>query len=320
MAEASGLVIGALSLASLCSTCIQAFDTFEAGRNYQRDFVRAFTKFGLLRERLRHWGIGLNFEIQDCTYRPQRRSLKGDEDSVSTSLSGIKETCNDILALVHRHRLVSASKSQALPSISETEEAALQLLSVVPKRLGISPRYSLRKRTLWAIRDKHRFEVLILNLQFLIDNLERVRDPFGMSSSGKGTKGSLTSGQQTVPVFKDETTEDDTVLVSIDRHPSVTDKKPRLQDAVQQVPQTGKDQRKLCTKRSEAFLEEHTFDSKETIVTGPQKNQKGGIGMQGLMGDAPGVTRVTGPQTNTDFGFGLQGSTTAEELKEFRRS
>lgn len=59
MAEAAGLVLGGIALASLISTCVEIAEYLENAKNRARDFRLALTKVNLIKQRLRAWAVAL---------------------------------------------------------------------------------------------------------------------------------------------------------------------------------------------------------------------------------------------------------------------
>lgn len=63
MAEAAGLVLGGIALASLISTCVEISEYLESAKNRARDFRLALTKVNLIKQRLRAWAAALPVDI-----------------------------------------------------------------------------------------------------------------------------------------------------------------------------------------------------------------------------------------------------------------
>lgn len=82
MAEASGLVIGAIAMASLFSTCVDLFDRFELGRDHADDYDIACTKMCLLKARFSDWGFSLNLGVPGREHPALRRYWIDEQDVV----------------------------------------------------------------------------------------------------------------------------------------------------------------------------------------------------------------------------------------------
>lgn len=191
MADASGLVIGAIAMASLFSTCIDLFDRFELGRNYAYDYGLACTKMCLLKARLSDWGISLNLKVPGREHPALRRHWTEEKDVVGRSLLGIKEIFENASLLAEKYRLspepLRTLRSVVLDRSTETVSESPEPNSA---RITGSRWTSLRKRTVWAIHDKQKFDNFIENLSFLIENLEKVTERVKMRSSNQSSVGS----------------------------------------------------------------------------------------------------------------------------------
>ena len=177
MAEVTGLVFGAVSLATLFSTCAQLFDCFELGRSYRYDYELACTKLDLLKTRLSNCGHELN--IQRGAYESvahSKRWTAEEEDIVGRSLAGIEHILGNTSLLEEKYRLVPSSKrSLGIHSLNSRTEGASYQQNISSTSKFTSSRLSLlRRRTIWAIHDKAKFDDLIDDLSFMMSNLEKV--------------------------------------------------------------------------------------------------------------------------------------------------
>ena len=129
MAEVSGLLIGTVALVSLYSTCVQAFDTFQAGKNFLHDYQSACDRFLLLWARFSHWGLVLNVKDPGSEH-PALRDHWGEEvDVVGGSLSGIDNTLCEISALGSKYQ------SYSLGAGLEKDTAVRRTLCNQPARM-----------------------------------------------------------------------------------------------------------------------------------------------------------------------------------------
>ena len=148
--EVAGLAVGTVALAALFTTCIELFDYFELGRNYVYDYELACTKIRLLRERLRTWGISLRVTKPGAEDSRLQASWLETRDVVGKSLEIIASTLQNSDMLMQRYGM----------------------------RRDRSSRSSLTfwRRSCWAIHDKRKFDILIQDLSFMIENLEKVAE------------------------------------------------------------------------------------------------------------------------------------------------
>lgn len=169
MAEASGLVLGAVALASLFSTCIEMADYIRHGREYPHDYERACMKMDLLKARLATWGESLEIR-QPPNRRPGLSCWSQEHDIVQRSLLGIKDTLQSACFLADKYRLSPQnSKSTSSP------KSKLILRFKTNTTIGKPPHLSLFwRRTTWALHDKQKFDIFLGDLDFLIGNLEQV--------------------------------------------------------------------------------------------------------------------------------------------------
>ena len=305
MAEVSGLVIGTVALVSLYSTCVQAFDTFQAGKNFLHDYQSACDRFLLLRARLSHWGLVLNVKDPGSEH-PALRDHWGEEvDIVGGSLSGIDNALCGISALASKYQSYSlGAGSGEDPAVRQTfctpQAASVPRKRVLPTSLAI-----LRRRASWAVRDKTRLDKLIGDLTFLIDNLEKLYDRLSLYPEKKELHLRLFPSSQpfTRRLIMNPNTAIQRATCTQDRHEG------QEQRPVQQYPQAEQrdkesDQRRVTIHRPDGTREEHFLPSgNEHLITASQRNEAGAVGFMGVLGSVNGATvRNVGPQTNVSSG------------------
>lgn len=162
-AEAAGLAVGVIALASLFTTCIDLLDYFELGKNYLYDYELACTKVNILHKRLSHWGYATR--IQDPSYEHPSFSHPARRDAVGNSLLKLSAILANTEGLRKKYDLRPTS----------------QAAEILPKQQSRSNRLAhwslqLRRRTTWSIRDRAKFDRFIDDISFLIDNLEKVSE------------------------------------------------------------------------------------------------------------------------------------------------
>jgi Prion-inhibition and propagation len=69
MAEAAGLLIGAISLAGLFTNCVNCFEYVQLGRNFGKDYERSLLKLDIVKLRLSRWADAVN-ESQNRSRNP----------------------------------------------------------------------------------------------------------------------------------------------------------------------------------------------------------------------------------------------------------
>lgn len=175
MADVAGLIFGTVAVASLFSTCIELFECFELGTHYAYDYQLACTKVALLKARLSTWGVSLGIDKPGYEHPALHQHWTAEQEAISRSLSGIKEIFENTSLLAEKYRL-TPRRSRTFRSV--VSHQVNQLRSgpenpTIPKRSATGwP--ALKKRTVWAIHDKQKFDGFIQDLSFLIGNLEKV--------------------------------------------------------------------------------------------------------------------------------------------------
>lgn len=304
MADAAGLVIGAIALASLFSTCIELFDVFELGRNYVYDYRLACTKIALLRARLSRWGLALNIEVPGLELSVLREHWPEEQDIVGRSLLGIKDIFDDTSLLVERYRL-SPKRTRRLTS--KPAFLGTSIFHETPPAPSISPkpnRFLLRKRTRWAIHDKGKFDDLINDLSFLIENLEKVTDRLQMPS------------QRTVPCMADPSATQQpsaTTLENFLRSHQISQSFPESALTIQGWFDHVSNQLN-GSQATNVGLQKVVMTTTANILEGATQDNMGtSIGLQGGFGDT--TSHLKQPkQTNSNRAFGIQGSASPEAI------
>ncbi|KAF7503063.1 hypothetical protein GJ744_004345 [Endocarpon pusillum] len=176
MAEAVGLTLGTVALASLFSVCVELINYFELGKSYEYDYDLACLKLYLLKVRLDK--CGKTMSIDDTIHMSQefRQHWPQEQDVVVRSLLGIRDIFGNAALLKDKYRLVP-NKSNNIFSIFPAVRAKSSTVtghsssssSRLPNSRG---RFSLfRRSTTWVIRDKQKFDALLSDLEFFISNL-----------------------------------------------------------------------------------------------------------------------------------------------------
>ena len=286
MAEVSGLVIGAVALASLFNTCNELFDAFEAAHNYEHDYQLACNKLDVLRMRLRLWGRCLDTEASDCTHPPFREHWLLQNGTIERSLLDIQTILRNSTMLAERYRLPPQREQTSGDGIGYTitQPAGVNISKSSTHRLSF-----FRRRTLWAIHDKQKFDKLITDLTFLIENLEQVTDRLYISARPLEPPLWHPDHQPSTPMSSEKHTIDSSgprnLLFINDERYSAPPPPP------------------------EAWARPRAMQSPgQTVIdiSGAQHNNNS-IGLQGILGQIPGEYRGSITQTNCHFSFGIQG-------------
>ncbi|KAL9095172.1 MAG: hypothetical protein Q9165_002428 [Trypethelium subeluteriae] len=283
MADVAGLVIGAVALASLFSTCVELFDYFELGRNYACDYRLACTKLGLLRARLSQWGDVLNVAAPGGEHPVLRDCWPSEGEIVGRSLLGIQSILDDTTLLLEKYN-VERRGHKIIKSLT------FQAKHIIRASTDSNPRL-IRRRTIWAIHDKGKFDTLIQELSFLIENLERVIDRLRMPSQSEkeAQEAFLTRCSEALKADTSSTS-----LVLREKHDQ------------QHVPRPLTDRLLRATEIPE--------DRSTIIIEKGQTNENRAIGVQGAVDPQEVHIRIAAEQSNKNFSIGIQGVAGADGI------
>jgi len=98
MAEAFGIVSGAVGIAAIFTTCVECFEYVQIGRYFERDYQTALLTLSLLRLRLSRWGAAIHV-YEDLQL--------GQPTATSAALQLAKDTVFQILVLLAESAKVS---------------------------------------------------------------------------------------------------------------------------------------------------------------------------------------------------------------------
>ena len=307
MAEATGLVIGAVALASLFTTCIELFEYFELGKNYAYDHQLAITKLTLLKARLAGWGLSLNVKTPGHEDAGLRKSWPNEGDVVGRSLFGIKNIFEDASLLVDKYKL-TPRRTRTFKSVPLKGSDTLLPFTTDPRvRTATSSNWlHFRKRTKWAIHDKQKFDRFIDDLTFLIENLEKVNDRIGMSNDPAANI-KVSRSPRTSQLSLLQTQDSSTTLLPISPTSQALERRdPRSYDMDRKSEQAF-DAAKLASAMN------------ASLYTGNQSNDNS-MGIMGTTNKTTSNSVYTGSQTNINNSIGVMGNSTAEEAAHLNKT
>ncbi|KAK3067853.1 hypothetical protein LTR53_015017 [Teratosphaeriaceae sp. CCFEE 6253] len=269
MSEVAGLTLGVIALASLFNSCVEVLQYIDDGRTYVDDYDLACTKIGILHQRLRNWGGALH--IRDGKTEHPLLLEPATRNAVSKGLIRLSAILSDSEVLKAKYD--PRPRTRALPSTDHRKRS----IKAAPWSL------QLRRRTTWSIRDKAKFDRLIHDVSFLVDNLEKVTATSSVAAQPDLAKlmpvdvGALTLRHSTEIMALGEQTG-----------------QPRRADG-SAVPAPG------AMPRTWEAPQAHRVEGKQT-------NEGLACGLQGFVEPAGGVYVVSGEQTNRGRSFGIQGA------------
>lgn len=332
-AEAAGLALGVVALASLFNTCVELLDYIESGLNYTYDYELACTKIEILHERLDNWGSVSHIREQGCEHHSLREPAK--RKAVGRVLFRLSTVLSDTEGLKKKYEVASTGHAHtSLTSKSDISSTRTSSWSL-----------NLRRRTTWSVRDKAKFDRLIHDVSFLIDNLEKVTGASGLVICVDDRR---LSDQPKIPgLVMDEVDEDSRSLEHM--HAG----KPGVLEAYIPNDRGGKERQRatkqsssidgkapaICSHRQLAVMRKYSTtgqsgqcegyvedsaanETRQTssyertlIVSGKQSNKDTSIGVQGSVGEITGTCEVSGEQMNNDNCFGVKGAVNLDAIR-----
>lgn len=178
MAEAAGLALGGIALASLITTCVEFITYFEDGRDCIRDFSLAVTKVRLMQARLKQLG---NFEnsVKELYGLDDGMGIaRHDWHHVAAALPdgylGIREIIARATKLCSRYSQGRASLAHKCAQIAAQSSRDLVMDSHMdtPAPCRRSVLHRVITNIYWALHDKRVLSNLIAEFDFILSNLE----------------------------------------------------------------------------------------------------------------------------------------------------
>ncbi|KAI7282848.1 hypothetical protein KC345_g3274 [Hortaea werneckii] len=308
-AEAAGLAVGVIALASLFNTCLELFEYIEAGRDFLYDFDLACTKICALHRRLQIWGSVVRLSnqgyehcaLQDDTGRTAIDACLRELDTVLRRTEKLKKRY-EVNAIVSCQTHVDTGRIAAWSA-------------------------NLRRRTTWSIRDKARLEKFIGDIKFLVGNLEKIANPYcgavNMSKKHRQCQQKTTEFVVEELELVDEV-EKTELIGRLTTAPDVRASKTQRSSGIQRLLEKGalsspdfEALSALASSRVMApahdkqhipFLKAQDVPPKVHRIEGNQTISGGSIGLKAVVGTVEGVIDMTGDQAITDFSCGFMGA------------
>ncbi|KAL8978288.1 MAG: hypothetical protein Q9205_006093 [Flavoplaca limonia] len=170
MAEAFGIVVGAVGVAAAFTACVDCFDYVQFGRQFGRDYQTDLLALNCSRLRLARWG-----QAVDILNDPKM----GMPDATPEQVQTVKDTLYQILVLFAN----SAKTSQQYTTgedvsvlSSDSMDSTFLALNNKMRELAIKrqKRSNILKITHWALYRKSEFKNLIEGISTFIDNIEKI--------------------------------------------------------------------------------------------------------------------------------------------------
>lgn len=184
MAEAAGLTVGVIGLASLFTTCIECIDYISLARNQGQDYEKFIWKLDLLKARLRAWGESLLVTQEGNENAALRDRWREEQDTVGNCLVGIKSILEDARQMDSRYGRKPLPPDQRSASSPQERRPNpfRQIETSIKAKIGLRQvNISASKMTCWAARGKKKSDSIITDLSFYMGGLEALSDRLQVS-------------------------------------------------------------------------------------------------------------------------------------------
>ncbi|KAK7739755.1 hypothetical protein SLS53_005725 [Cytospora paraplurivora] len=195
MAEAAGLALGGIALASLITTCVEFVEYFEDCRNCSRDVIIAVTKVKLMKVRLDQLGSIGHLPVQGCLLDPNTEMIHHDWHHVSSALpdgaSVIKDIIKETTQLCRRYSYDTCHGASIVRKCSPTAQTpSHQGPDPSGERLQSGRRavlHTISRSVSWAFHDKKKFNGLISDFDSILSSLEKIIQGFQVKKTESHT-------------------------------------------------------------------------------------------------------------------------------------
>ncbi|KAI8163098.1 hypothetical protein K4K49_001487 [Colletotrichum sp. SAR 10_70] len=183
MAEAFGIVSGAMSVAAIFSSCMECFTYIQQGRNFEQDYQNKLIALSLLHVRFSRWGyaVGIDSDVPNPDITPF-------EETEKTLQNAIKNTLQAILLLFDKfekksRKLSSSPSPPSTPTSTKTraatdiEQSPLSALADTTQEIAESrvKKPGILKRVSWALYEKESLEEIIGEISGFLHQLESLK-------------------------------------------------------------------------------------------------------------------------------------------------
>ncbi|KAF2454419.1 prion-inhibition and propagation-domain-containing protein [Lineolata rhizophorae] len=173
MGEPVGAVLGAVGLAGLFTSCVEAFGYFKATQTLDADLDILLVKLDIEKAKLLVWGNAVGI-LEEEWHRRITQALS--TESLEKCLKSIEKllTDSDELRRTYGVKISDSPADRAIDIVSSISMSIFKRASAKfwVRRASKRPGHTILSRTKWAIYDHRRFEKLITDLKDLIDGLQ----------------------------------------------------------------------------------------------------------------------------------------------------
>ena len=175
MAEAAGLAVGVFALAGTLKECVDLYSYISTARSLGRDFELLSVRLDIEMTLLSQWALRVKLFEKDYDHRLRDASIA---NAVSKILASIRVLLSDGEKLTSRYglcKLERSDESDATPNFLSRHP--LKQVADAFSRLKIHAHNTQQRATVlsavrWAVKDKEKFEDLVLQLSELVGKLK----------------------------------------------------------------------------------------------------------------------------------------------------
>ena len=176
--EVIGTVASAITLASLFTNCIRCFDFFKLAQTCPKDAELLLVKLDCQKARLLVWANTIGILNGEARARYEKLEEPEFRDLAERCMHQIVLLLSDGLKLQEQYGVLEGAKTLET-QLDVFSANSMGIFKTNKKRFFARPGVALSqiswlRRTKWAIRDKIKFEGLLLNLRDLVDNLIQI--------------------------------------------------------------------------------------------------------------------------------------------------
>jgi hypothetical protein len=174
MAEAFGVVMGALSVAGVFRSCVECFDHIQLGKSFGRDYTTCQLRIDAVRLRLSRWGAAV--KVQD---NPRFTATVADDDQEAklaiSYFEMIQHRTQGLQISSKRYQLASTSQNLDLFSAEDMTPVGRRLHNRIAALVSHRQRNATTlQKTTWALYDGKEFESMISQIASLVDDVEKI--------------------------------------------------------------------------------------------------------------------------------------------------
>ena len=180
--EPAGLAIGVAGLASLFSACVDCFEYIQLGRQFGHDYGKCLLKLDAARLQLSRWGAAIGLRTVEPALQTQQVAYNSSQEMrlAQNLLRQIWDTFEDAERISARYMGYVSANSTDSPTDRVVYDADTADINPEYRRVHLTMRelaqrrqkaISVRKKAMWALYDKMRFDRMIEDVTGFISQL-----------------------------------------------------------------------------------------------------------------------------------------------------